>query len=38
MERHIVCFLELFANVEKVGFATGDHDADQRSVICAKAL
>lgn len=33
-----MCFLELFTNVEKVDLATGHHDADQRSVVCAKAL
>lgn len=38
MERYVVCFLELLANVEKVDLATGHHDADQRSVVCAEAL
>lgn len=31
-------FFKLFPNVEKVDLATGHHDADQRSVICTKAL
>lgn len=38
MEGNVVCFLELFANVEKVNLRTGHHDADQRSVVCAEAL
>lgn len=33
-----MCFLKLFANVEKVDLATGHHNADQRSVVGAKAL
>lgn len=31
-------FFKLFTNVEKVDFTSGDHDADQRSVVCAEAL
>lgn len=38
VERDVMCFLELFANVEKVNLTTGDHDANQCSVICAKTL
>lgn len=38
MEGDIMCVLELFTNVEKVNLATGHHDADQRSVVCPKAL
>ena len=38
MEGNILCFLELFANVEKVDLAAGHHDADQRSVVCTEAL
>lgn len=38
MERGIISFLKLFANVEKVDLATGHHNADQCSVVCAKAL
>lgn len=38
MEGDIMCILEFFANVEKVDLTTGHHDADQRSVVCTKAL
>lgn len=38
MKRGVVCLFKLFTNVEKVDFASGDHDADQRSVVRAKAL
>lgn len=38
MQRHIVCFFKLFTDVEKVNFTSGNHDADQRSVIGAKSL
>lgn len=38
MEGVVMCFLKFFTNVEKVNLATGDHNADQRSVICTKAL
>lgn len=38
MQRHIVCFFELFTNVEKVDFTSRNHDSDQRSVIGAKTL
>lgn len=38
MKGGIMCFLELFANIKKVSLTAGHHDADQRSVICAKAL
>lgn len=33
-----MCFLELFANCEKVNLTTGHHDANQRPVVCSEAL
>ena len=38
MQGLILSFLELFANVKEVQLTTRHQDADQGSVICAKAL
>lgn len=38
MKGGIMCFLKLFANIKKVNLTAGHHDADQGSVVCAKAL
>lgn len=38
MKGNVMCFFKLFTNVEKVDFTSGDHDADQCSVVCAEAL
>lgn len=38
MQGLVLCFLELFANVEEVDLATRHHDADQGPVVRAKAL
>lgn len=38
MKGDIMCFFKFFANVKKVSFTTWHHDADQCSVVRAKAL
>lgn len=38
MERDIMGIFKLLPNVEEVNFTARDHDPDECSVICAKAL
>ena len=38
MQGLILSFLELFANVKEVHLTTRHQDADQGTVVCAKAL
>ena len=38
MQGLILSFLELFANVKEVHLTTRHQDADQGSIVCAKAL